>query len=106
MFCLPIATLIKAIDNDSLDGFLFMKSKLVRKYLEKSPATAKLRMKPPHKGIRSTREISEDRVIYAIPTKANSSPKLIINDEFPTKEDPAIKVNNFFVLAQLRKKKN
>ena len=77
MFCLPIATLIKAIDNDSLDGFLFMKSKLVRKYLEKSPATAKGNMKRPCKGIISMRERPDYRVKYAIPTKVNQLQHLI-----------------------------
>ena len=105
MFLPPIATLIKAIDNDFLEGFTFMKYKLVHKYLAKSPATAKGRMKRPHNGIRSTRARPEDRVIYAIPTKTNPLPHLIPDDEFPTKEYPAGTVHIFIVLAQWRTKK-
>ena len=75
--CLPIATLINAIENYFLEGFSLMKSKLVRKYLEKSPATAKGNMKRPCKGIISMRERPEYRVKYAIPTKVNQLQHLI-----------------------------
>ena len=47
IFFPPIATLIKAIENYFLEGLPFMKSKLVRKYLEKSPATEKKDEAPP-----------------------------------------------------------
>ena len=52
-------TLIKAIENEQLEGFPFMKTKMVRKYLAPSPATSKGRMKRPRAGIRSTRKNSE-----------------------------------------------
>ena len=56
LFNPPMETLIKAIENEQLEGFPFMKTKMVRKYLAPSPATAKGRMKRPRAGIRSTRK--------------------------------------------------
>jgi len=50
-FNIPIPTLLKAIDNEQLKGIPFMKADLVRKYLAKSPATSKGRMKRPRKGL-------------------------------------------------------
>ena len=52
----PIPTLLKAIKNDQLRGIPFMKSELIIKYLARSPATSKGRMKRPRAGIRSTRK--------------------------------------------------
>jgi hypothetical protein len=54
-FSPPIATLLKAINNNQLQGFPLMKADLVRKYLAPSPATSKGHMKRPRTGIRSTR---------------------------------------------------
>jgi hypothetical protein len=54
-FSPPIPTLIKAINNNQLNGIPMMKADLVRKYLAPSPATSKGHMKQPRKGIRSTR---------------------------------------------------
>ena len=50
-FNIPIPTLLKAIDNEQLEGIPFMKADLVRKYLAKSPATSKGRMKRPRQGL-------------------------------------------------------
>jgi len=47
-------TLLKAINNNQLDSILLMKADLVHKYLSKSPATSKGRMKRPWAGIQST----------------------------------------------------
>jgi len=54
-FNLPIPTLLKAIENKQLEGIPFMKTKLIKRYLAKSPATSKGGMKHPRAGIRSTR---------------------------------------------------
>eukprot|EP00804_Cyclotella_cryptica_P006988 CCRYP_007119-RA/>CCRYP_007119-RA protein AED:0.63 eAED:0.16 QI:0/0/0/0.5/1/1/2/0/878 len=54
-FSPPIATLLKAINNNQLQGFPLMKADLLRKYLAPSPATSKGHMKRPLTGIRSTR---------------------------------------------------
>ena len=42
LFNPPMETLIKAIENDQLEGFPFMKTKMVRKYLAPSLATVKI----------------------------------------------------------------
>eukprot|EP00804_Cyclotella_cryptica_P022284 CCRYP_018108-RA/>CCRYP_018108-RA protein AED:0.45 eAED:0.45 QI:0/-1/0/1/-1/1/1/0/170 len=54
-FSPPIATLLKAINNNQLQGFPLMKADLVQKYLAPSPATSKGHVKRPRTGIRSTR---------------------------------------------------
>ena len=54
MFSPPDSTLINAIINDFIEGFTFMKNKLVRRYLAKSPATSKGRMKRSHTGTQKT----------------------------------------------------
>ena len=97
----PIAKLIKSIEKYLLEGLPFMKSKLVRKYLEKSPETEKLRMKRPRKGIRSSRAIPEDRVTYDITTIEDPDPHLIPNGEAPTEEEPARTVNHVFCFYAL-----
>ena len=94
MFRPPIATLIKAIDNDLLEVLPFMKSKLVQNYLAIYPETAKGRMKRPRKGILITRARPEGRVTYTISTIEepalhlipieDPSPHLIPDDEVPT----------------------
>ena len=76
MFTPSIATLTHVINNGFLGGFPFMKSKLVPKYLAKSPAMSKGRMKRPCTGIRSTRSKDIDMVIYHILTKANPNPSV------------------------------
>ena len=78
-----------------------MISKLVRKYLEKSPETLKARMKQPHKVIRITRTRPEDRVAYYIPTMEAPAPHLIPYDESPTEEDPTGTVNNVFLFSRI-----
>ena len=52
----PIATLIRAINDNELDGIPFMKTDLVSKYLLLSPVTPKGRMKRPRAGIRGTQK--------------------------------------------------
>eukprot|EP00804_Cyclotella_cryptica_P015310 CCRYP_005417-RA/>CCRYP_005417-RA protein AED:0.07 eAED:0.07 QI:0/-1/0/1/-1/1/1/0/1190 len=66
-FSPPIATLLKAINNNQLQGFPLMTRDLVRKYLAPSPATSKGHMKRPRTGIRSTRSSLKDTPV-AIPT--------------------------------------
>ena len=88
MFFPPITTLIKAIDNEFLEVFPFIKSKLLRTYLAKNQASEKGREKRLRKGIRSTRAIPEDRVTYAVPTIEYMAPHLIPDDESLTNENP------------------
>jgi len=49
-------TLLKAVSNGHLEGIPFMKADIIKKYLAKSTATSKGRMKRPRAGIRSTRK--------------------------------------------------
>ena len=49
-----LQTLIKAANNEQLEGIPFLKADLIQKYLPPSPATSKGRMKRPRTGIRST----------------------------------------------------
>ena len=56
-----IATLLKAINNNQLEGFPFMKADMIRKHLPASPATSKGHMKRPRAGIRSTRNEKHHR---------------------------------------------
>eukprot|EP00804_Cyclotella_cryptica_P003417 CCRYP_018563-RA/>CCRYP_018563-RA protein AED:0.22 eAED:0.19 QI:0/0/0/1/0.33/0.25/4/0/1155 len=76
-FSPPIATLLKAINNNQLQGFPLMTRDLVRKYLAPSPATSKGHMKRPRTGIRSTRSSLKDTPV-AIPT------------DIPTDEPPIV----------------
>ena len=56
--CNPkISTLLKAVRKGFLDGCPNLSEKLILKYLNPSPATAKGHMKRPRHGIRSTRRI-------------------------------------------------
>jgi len=50
----PIASILKAINADFLEGAPHLDAMTVQKYLISSPATAKGHMKRPRKGIRST----------------------------------------------------
>ena len=104
MFFPPIATLIKTIDNEFLEGLQFMKLKLLLKYLTKSPATAKGRMKRPRKGIRSTRTIPQDRVTYVIPNIEDQGMQLIPYYESPTEEYTTVTVNNIYCFVALEDK--
>ena len=58
-FNAPIPTLLKAVAKGHLKGIPLMKADLITKYLAKSPATSKGRMKRPRVGIRSTRKPSD-----------------------------------------------
>ena len=62
LFDSPIETLIKAIDNNQIKGFSFMKPTMVLKYLAPYPATSKGHMKQPRAGIRSTQKQVPDEV--------------------------------------------
>jgi hypothetical protein len=109
MFSRPIATLIDAINKTFLEGFSFMKSKLVQKYLAKSPATSKGRMKRSHTGIRSTRPHGIVMVTYHIPVKANQHPDVeqqltAVEDANIISQDPADTMNKIFCFAALADK--
>ena len=60
LFSSSVDTLCKALDNDQLIGFPHMTSKLVRKYLPASTATAKGHMNRQRKGIRSTSKQTDE----------------------------------------------
>ena len=72
LFNPPTHTLIKAVNNGQLEGFPFMKSDLIRKYLAPSPATSKGRMKRPHTGIHSTRKQTQKEAISTSECKGDS----------------------------------
>ena len=55
LFCPPTQTLINAANLGFLDNIPFLTPELILKHLEKSPATAKGRMKLHSMGLRSTR---------------------------------------------------
>jgi hypothetical protein len=65
-FCPPSQTLINAANLGFLDNIPFLTPELILKHLEKTPATAKGRMKLQSMGLRSTR-----RNNYAKPTANN-----------------------------------
>ena len=114
MFSPPVSTLIKVINKNFLKRLPFLESKLVRKYLEKSPATAKGIMKCPRKGIISTRVIPENMVTYSILTIEDPAlnlilieypaPHLIPDEEVPTVEETAGTFNNVSCFAALADK--
>eukprot|EP00804_Cyclotella_cryptica_P022671 CCRYP_012468-RA/>CCRYP_012468-RA protein AED:0.28 eAED:0.27 QI:0/0/0/1/0/0/4/0/650 len=79
-FSPPISMLIKAINNNQLQGFPLMKADLVRKYLAPSPATSKGHMKRPRTGIRSTRPTTTG------PTAAPVTPPSNVLDNTPPEE--------------------
>ena len=103
----PIGTMLHAIQNKQLEGIPFMKSKMVRRHLAKSPATAKGRMKRPRTGIRSTRHRKRGSSAAVVacpppnhPTATNTTPEtmpVIVPDE--THE-----VSNVFCYAALADK--
>jgi hypothetical protein len=55
-----LSSLLKAVQHGFLDRYLNMSKKVVLKYLNASPATAKGHMKQPRHGIRSTTPKRED----------------------------------------------
>jgi hypothetical protein len=61
-----ISTLLKAVRNGFLNGCPNISEKLVLKYLNPSPATAKGHMKWPHHGIQSTTPTSVQPLLIAI----------------------------------------
>ena len=107
-FNASIPTLLKAINNNQLEGIPLMKSDLIHKYLAKSPATSKGRMKRPRVGIRSTRKQKQqdhssvhsstatDNGIH--PNAARTNTNLIPNNE------PLDGTNNIFCYAALADK--
>ena len=81
-----------------------MKSKLVQKYLAKSPVASKGRMNQPRIGTRSTRPRDRDMITYHIRTKANPQPYVEPEDTVPEDfnlipEDSADVVNIIFCFA-------
>ena len=97
----PIAMLVKAINNDQLEGIPFMKAYLIRKYLPSSPATLKGRIKCPKAGIHSTYKEEAGRNRHA--QKVQDKPIIIPEDE-PASETH--KVNNIFCYAAVADKQN
>jgi len=95
---------MKAIENDQLEGFPFMKTKMVRKYLAPSPATSKGRMKRPQSGIRSTRKTSEPEAPAQIPEEEEqvSAPGQSQAHVIPNDNDGQI--SNVFCYASLSDK--
>eukprot|EP00804_Cyclotella_cryptica_P016355 CCRYP_009914-RA/>CCRYP_009914-RA protein AED:0.43 eAED:0.43 QI:0/-1/0/1/-1/1/1/0/170 len=80
-FCSPpIATLLKAINNDQLQGFPLMKADLVRKYMAPSPATSKGHMK------RSRTSIQSTRLTLAGPNTTPVAPPSNVPDDTPPNE--------------------
>ena len=106
MFSLAIATLTNAFNNGFLNGFLFIKIKLVQKYLAKSPAMSKGRMKRQCTGIRSTQPRDIDMITYHILTKANPITTVKPQHVMPEganiiPHNDADTVNNIFYFAAL-----
>ena len=108
-FNAPIHTILHAIDNKQMEGIPFMKADLIRKYLAKSPATSKGRMRRPRQGIRSTRpkpnknkakESKPDKASKIHPNAIRTSAHLIPDDE---QLDGA---NNVFCFAALADKRD
>jgi len=100
----PMETLIKAIENEQLEGFPFMKTKMVRKYLAPSPATSKGRMKRSRAGIRSTRknveaETTTDMTVEVEPVTA---PGQMQSHVIP--DDNEGQISNVFCYAALADK--
>ncbi len=88
--CNPkISTLLKAVRKGFLKGCPNLTEKLILKYLNPSPATAKGHMKRPRHGIRSTRpKLSKESGITKVPVISYPSqveqievPRLIIEDQ-------------------------
>eukprot|EP00984_Skeletonema_dohrnii_P002769 scaffold955_cov79-Skeletonema_dohrnii-CCMP3373.AAC.11 len=110
-FSLPKHTLIKAINNDQLEGIPFMKADMLRKHLADSPATSKGRMKKPKAGIRSTtpkeakdkkkerKKTEPVRIQQIHPNAIRTNANIIPNDDEATAE------TNVFCYAALADKK-
>ena len=105
-FCnVPLQTLIKAANNDQLEGILFMKPDLIQKYLPPSLATSQGRMKRPRTGIRSTRKREKIRhgnkeIDIKKPTSA-IHPNVIHTTDNKIPNDEPHKSNNIFCYAAL-----
>ena len=105
-FNAPMSTLLKAVSNGHLEGIPFMKADIIKKYLAKSPATSKGRMKRPRAGIRSTRKkpptkpapISQVPTPNVHPNAQRTTVTLIPIDE------PLDGANNVFCYAALADK--
>jgi hypothetical protein len=96
LLCNPtISTLLKAVQKGFLKGCPNMSEKLILKYLNPSPATAKGHMKRPHHGIRSTRPKTHTGPIVVpvpiIPPVLPTFDVAIVHDKFhPTIPGPAL----------------
>ena len=104
-FSPTIPTLLKAINNDQMEGIPFMKAAMVRRHLPPSPATSKGHMKRPCAGIRSTRKIkTRSQKLKPIrcgkihPNAIRTTPHLVPDDE------PLDGANNIFCFAALADK--
>ena len=103
-FNIPIPTLLKAIDNKQLENIPFMKADMIRKYLAKSPATAKGRMKRPRKGLRSTRQkpTTSKGTVNTIPEVHPNAQRT--NTHYIPPDEPLDGANNVFCFAALADK--
>jgi hypothetical protein len=86
--CNPkISTLLKAVRKGLLKGCPNFSEKLILKYLNLSPATAKGHMKHPHHGIRSTQPKPTTPSIAPV-SIVPPLPLHVIDRAFPTKLHP------------------
>jgi len=105
-FNAPMPTLLKAVSNDQLEGIPFMKADIIKKYLAKSPATSKGRMKRPRAGIRSTRPKPPKQQppnVQAGPTNIHHNVQRTTAHLIPI-DEPLDGANNVFCYAALADK--
>jgi hypothetical protein len=105
-FNVSIPTLLKAINNNQLINIPFMKSNLIKKYLAKSPATGKGRMKRPRAGICSTHQQTQQPTAPqpSVPESGTIHPNAIQTTAHLSPTNDHEHVNNVFCYAALADK--
>jgi hypothetical protein len=104
LFCPPIPTLIKAIDNDQLIGFPHLTVENVRKHLEPSPATAKGSIKMHRKGLRSTTKqpvttAPQANHIFCFAAMADKAQRTLYHDLTGRLPVMSLEGNQYFLVA-------
>jgi hypothetical protein len=107
MFCPPIPTLIKAIENGQLRTFPHLTVKNVRKHLEPSPATAKGRIRMNRQGLRSTRQTANNpktpppphNEVFCFAAVADKTQRTIYHDLTGRLPVMSLEGNQYFLVA-------
>ena len=107
LFCPPIPTLIKALENNQLKNFPHLTVNNVRKHLEPSPATAKGRLRMNRQGLRSTKQQAtatqiprpQANQVFCFAAMADKNQRTIYHDLTGRLPVMSLEGNQYFLVA-------